>query len=233
MNGNWKEAEEKVVKLPEDDVEIFELYVQLLYTGLLPLNKRPEIPEETATKNATDERKGENNDLDPASSSHEDSSDSNESDADSEKEKEVSEEEKPIDYHLVSEYKQLCKLYVFCDKVQDVFSKNKIVDAIIEATEEKQKDGLERYPSSTCISLIYDGTTRSSAMRRLLVDFYIEQGWSKWLGEKDAEVLPKDFLFDVAQGMLERRARPLQDLRAGNGSNYHEEVPAAPGKGSK
>ncbi|KAF2241953.1 hypothetical protein BU26DRAFT_391005, partial [Trematosphaeria pertusa] len=161
LNGNWKEAEEKVVKLPEDDVEIFELYVQLLYTGLLP-----------------------------------------------EKEKEVSEEEKPIDYHLVSEYKQLCKLYVFCDKVQDVFSKNKIVDAIIEATEEKQKDGLERYPSSTCISLIYDGTTRSSAMRRLLVDFYIEQGWSKWLGEKDAEVLPKDFLFDVAQGMLERRARP-------------------------
>ncbi|KAF2704198.1 hypothetical protein K504DRAFT_442237 [Pleomassaria siparia CBS 279.74] len=36
LNGKWKEAEEKVVKLPEDDPIAFGLYEQLLYTGSLP-----------------------------------------------------------------------------------------------------------------------------------------------------------------------------------------------------
>jgi len=33
FNGNWKEAESRLVNLPEDDATIFSLYVQLLYTG--------------------------------------------------------------------------------------------------------------------------------------------------------------------------------------------------------
>ncbi|KAF2679122.1 hypothetical protein K458DRAFT_259155, partial [Lentithecium fluviatile CBS 122367] len=32
LNGKWKEADENVVKLPEVEAEIFELYMQLLYT---------------------------------------------------------------------------------------------------------------------------------------------------------------------------------------------------------
>lgn len=36
LNGRSQEADENVVKLPDDDVEIFELYIQLLYTGKIP-----------------------------------------------------------------------------------------------------------------------------------------------------------------------------------------------------
>ncbi|KAF2704179.1 hypothetical protein K504DRAFT_159633 [Pleomassaria siparia CBS 279.74] len=33
MNGDWKEFEDRVVKLPEDNPEAVELYIQSLYTG--------------------------------------------------------------------------------------------------------------------------------------------------------------------------------------------------------
>ncbi|KAF2122116.1 hypothetical protein BDV96DRAFT_640181 [Lophiotrema nucula] len=33
MKGNWKEAEDRVVKLPKEEPAIFELYVQSLYAG--------------------------------------------------------------------------------------------------------------------------------------------------------------------------------------------------------
>jgi hypothetical protein len=36
MNGDWKEAEEKLIKLPEDDPDTFALYEQLVYTGCVP-----------------------------------------------------------------------------------------------------------------------------------------------------------------------------------------------------
>jgi hypothetical protein len=37
MGKGWKEAEEKLVKLPEDDPDIFALYEQVVYTGQIPL----------------------------------------------------------------------------------------------------------------------------------------------------------------------------------------------------
>jgi hypothetical protein len=40
MKGNWKEAQEKVVRLVEDDPDAFALYEQLVYTGSIPaMNK--------------------------------------------------------------------------------------------------------------------------------------------------------------------------------------------------
>ncbi|KAF2868938.1 hypothetical protein BDV95DRAFT_577969 [Massariosphaeria phaeospora] len=35
MNGTWKESEEKYVELPEDEPDIFRLYVELLYSARL------------------------------------------------------------------------------------------------------------------------------------------------------------------------------------------------------
>ena len=37
MNGNWTESQERVVRLPEDKPEIFELYLELLYTNQIPV----------------------------------------------------------------------------------------------------------------------------------------------------------------------------------------------------
>ncbi|KAF2130050.1 hypothetical protein P153DRAFT_431113 [Dothidotthia symphoricarpi CBS 119687] len=36
MNGSWEEAESRVVKLPQDEPEIFALYLNHVYTGRLP-----------------------------------------------------------------------------------------------------------------------------------------------------------------------------------------------------
>ncbi|PVI03385.1 hypothetical protein DM02DRAFT_612314 [Periconia macrospinosa] len=33
MNGNWAESTDRIVKLPEDRVEIFETHLNLVYTG--------------------------------------------------------------------------------------------------------------------------------------------------------------------------------------------------------
>ncbi|KAH7095302.1 hypothetical protein FB567DRAFT_543641 [Paraphoma chrysanthemicola] len=36
MRKGWKEAEEKIVKLPDDEHDVFELYASLVYTGTVP-----------------------------------------------------------------------------------------------------------------------------------------------------------------------------------------------------
>lgn len=36
-HGVWREGQERVVKLPVDEPEVFSLYVQLLYLGRLPI----------------------------------------------------------------------------------------------------------------------------------------------------------------------------------------------------
>jgi hypothetical protein len=33
MNGRWKESEDGIVRLPEDDPQVFDIYVQSLYLG--------------------------------------------------------------------------------------------------------------------------------------------------------------------------------------------------------
>lgn len=37
MNGNWKEADDLAVSLPEDDPEVFSIYAKLLYVSPLGL----------------------------------------------------------------------------------------------------------------------------------------------------------------------------------------------------
>jgi hypothetical protein len=42
MNGNWAESEERVVKLPDDDPEIFAAYINLVYTNNVATNETKE-----------------------------------------------------------------------------------------------------------------------------------------------------------------------------------------------
>jgi hypothetical protein len=41
MSGSWKESEDRVIKLPEDDPEIFNVYVHHLYTGSVAVIPEP------------------------------------------------------------------------------------------------------------------------------------------------------------------------------------------------
>ncbi|KAI4634342.1 hypothetical protein J4E83_001660 [Alternaria metachromatica] len=38
MNGNWTESKERIIRLPEDDPEIFNIYINFLYTGNVVTN---------------------------------------------------------------------------------------------------------------------------------------------------------------------------------------------------
>lgn len=40
LTGQWKEAKDKIIDLPEDDPDIFALYPQLLYTGKIPVKEQ-------------------------------------------------------------------------------------------------------------------------------------------------------------------------------------------------
>ncbi|KAF1920321.1 hypothetical protein BDU57DRAFT_561348 [Ampelomyces quisqualis] len=40
LNGNWEEAESRIVKLPDDVPEVFGLYLNLVYTGHLPTERK-------------------------------------------------------------------------------------------------------------------------------------------------------------------------------------------------
>ncbi|KAF2492755.1 hypothetical protein BU16DRAFT_89948 [Lophium mytilinum] len=37
MNGSWKESDERIIKLPDDSPETFELYIHYIYTGKLAI----------------------------------------------------------------------------------------------------------------------------------------------------------------------------------------------------
>lgn len=50
LNGTWKESEERVINLPEDDPDVFSLYVHCLYTGKLAVVSKPERYQEQFTK---------------------------------------------------------------------------------------------------------------------------------------------------------------------------------------
>jgi hypothetical protein len=39
LNGQWKESDENITTLPEDDQEVFELYLQLIYTNTVPVDE--------------------------------------------------------------------------------------------------------------------------------------------------------------------------------------------------
>jgi hypothetical protein len=166
LSGNWKEAEDRMVKLPEDDPMTFRRYVHLLYTNALT-----------------------------------------------------------VQLEQVSDpygYVHLGRLYVLAEKIQDIKTKNAVIEAVLLATRQKRIDGRCYYPGIGIISLIYAGTGPRSPMRKLLVDLYTDQGLSEWLMRACHE-WPSDFTRELAIQLLDQRAR-LTDVptSTGNASSYME-----------
>ncbi|KAF2660741.1 hypothetical protein K491DRAFT_774638 [Lophiostoma macrostomum CBS 122681] len=71
---------------------------------------------------------------------------------------------------------QICQLYILADKLQDVTSKNTVVDAIIELLQEievLEDADLGPFLDFDVINRVYDGTPESSPLRRLMTDHWI------------------------------------------------------------
>ena len=94
---------------------------------------------------------------------------------------------------------RLAKVYVLAEKIVDIESKNTIVQAILARAAESKYP-----PCTTAVRLIYEGTPDSCPARRLFLDLWLEKETPTWF-DKDFEDLPKDFLVELARGLLVSR----------------------------
>jgi hypothetical protein len=96
-------------------------------------------------------------------------------------------------------------------KLVDATFQKAILDALIENVRE-----LKKYPSTETIKTIYNGTTKGSRARRLLVDFWACRARVDWDGiKKLREDTSDEFSDDLLYALVQRRekcsARPWID----------------------
>ncbi|KAF2814836.1 uncharacterized protein BDZ99DRAFT_515607 [Mytilinidion resinicola] len=101
-------------------------------------------------------------------------------------------------------YVVLCKAYCLGEKLMDCNFKDAIINEIIRNTK-VVIDGEIYFPGDWAIKLSYEGTTHISHLRKLLVDFLVYEAEGSWLSKGSMDVLPKEYLFDIAIGMTNAR----------------------------
>lgn len=100
-------------------------------------------------------------------------------------------------------YAVLAHAYILGDYLVDVPFMNAIADVYV--LNARGIDGSRAlYPSNEEISVLYDGTSPDSPIRKLLVDIWMYRGKVEWL-EKETEegLLPREFLVEVVRKLLE------------------------------
>ncbi|XHF97178.1 hypothetical protein AWENTII_000779 [Aspergillus wentii] len=165
MAGKWRESLQRTVKLPDEEPNIFTLYLHWLYYGALPVYcDKPGLAGN-------------------------------------------------------SEYLELAKAYVLGDKLLDSKFQDTVIDAIIEKSLSKAKDGASWYPVGEVIEYVYCNTHESAPIRELLVDMYVYYGYSDWLRDyNEPENVPQPFLLKLASKLLDRRVKSGVSLEA---ERYH------------
>lgn len=151
LNGNWAESDDRIIKLREDDPEIFAKYLHVVYT-----NKFPAILNTNS-----------------------------------------------ISKQIFNEYMIMAQIYVLAEKLQDASTKNAVVKSMMKTSQKKNEDGHKEMPGPDVISIIYNGTLRGSAGRRLLADLLTDVD-DEGL-RRNIDKLPKDFLGDLAVTLCQNR----------------------------
>ncbi|KAF7122784.1 hypothetical protein CNMCM5793_000894 [Aspergillus hiratsukae] len=116
-----------------------------------------------------------------------------------------------------SEYINLVKAYVLGDKILDSKFQDTVIDAIVEKSQSKAKDGQCWYPNMGVIKYTFKNTSESAPIRKLLVDMYAGFARSSWIHTWAAD-LPQPFLFQLASTLLDRRRGTTAPLVA---NRYH------------
>jgi hypothetical protein len=119
------------------------------------------------------------------------------------------------------EHKALAKLYVLAEKLQDVDTKNAVVEAMVLASRQLRKENSYYTPGCDTVQIVYAGTMPGSPMRRLLVDFYTYRADKGWLSVEN-ETWPCEFLHEFAVRLLEGRECPEDVTTTGDASRYME-----------
>lgn len=94
----------------------------------------------------------------------------------------------------------LIRLYLLADKLQDLVTANMIINELIRFI---AKDPEENFPKGAATTLAYNGTPKSSPLRRVLRDY-----WTHELADRldptliEEQDFPRDFLQDVTMEFM-------------------------------
>lgn len=122
------------------------------------------------------------------------------------------------------EYLALSEQYVLCEKFRDLETKEKVLRAVIEATQKTRVDHSNRWPDEECVRKIHAGTLASDPMRLFLADSYAIAGDAGWMKGSSAASLPPEFLFDVVGAMFKYREIPEEYFQLKNASYYCQKL---------
>ncbi|KAI4955616.1 hypothetical protein J4E91_001477 [Alternaria rosae] len=129
---------------------------------------------------------------------------------------------------------KLCRLYVLAEKLQDVTSKNHIIDGMYAffsdiACQPTLSINVQRILPAAATTELYEGTSNQSQARELVLDLYADSGNISWLLSEQAK-LPTEFICDVAVRLLQRRGYVFSGFRIRRPSyGYHEVNVSSPG----
>jgi hypothetical protein len=123
---------------------------------------------------------------------------------------------------------KLCQLYVLAEKLQDITSKNRIIDGMHVFFNELVLKNLlsvdtQHMLPATATAKLYQGTPCGSQARKLIVDLYTDFGDESWVSDKEAK-LPTEFIYDIALRVLQRRARIIFGSQINRPSTHYHEV---------
>lgn len=160
MNGNWKEAETRIINLPDDTAKAFACYINYVYTGQLP----------TTSKTTSELKK-------------------------------LTEDK--FAYHVEDLYEIIFSVFVLSEKLQDITTKNAMMEAALATAGLIGIDGSTRGPSYDVVNAVYNSTPVGSPARRLVTDMWTE--------------LSIEFIFScfryLHQGFVEDLGKSLQNAR--------------------
>ena len=129
---------------------------------------------------------------------------------------------------------KLCRLYVLAEKLQDITSKNQIIDGMYAffseiAFQPTLSVNISRMLPAAATTELYEGTSKQSQARELVLDLYADSGNVSWLLSEQAK-LPTEFICDVAVRLLQRRGYVFSGFRIRRSSyGYHEANTSSPG----
>ena len=129
---------------------------------------------------------------------------------------------------------KLCRLYVLAEKLQDITSKNQIIDGMYAffseiAFQPTLSVNISRMLPAAATTELYEGTSKQSQARELVLDLYADSGNVSWLLSEQAK-LPTEFICDVAVRLLQRRGYVFSGFRIRRPSyGYHEANTSSPG----
>ncbi|KAF2031832.1 hypothetical protein EK21DRAFT_87657 [Setomelanomma holmii] len=106
-----------------------------------------------------------------------------------------------VDELVIGEYTDLAKLYVLCEKLQDLQGKTGVVKAFMDHCKTIRKNEAAYYPTGGPVKLVYDGTLPGDPLRDFLTDCHMLVGHDGWLHGLKPEDYHHDFLHDVMAAM--------------------------------